>query len=157
MNSVLQFRATLTPGTVLGVLQFAEVRLGVPDGFALRVRHVRFVVQGFPGASGRFSMGVSYRNRHLLPNTAAVFADKTFLGYEGAVVVTASAIGFNILSNVYRIEMWDYDYRLVMNPTFVAEATFAGQQIECIVAGELVRATQGDRNAIIVWQGGVQQ
>lgn len=158
MNEVIQywdFDTMLTgTSTAQGLQTFR-----VPDEFCFRVRAVEFRVDVLLfAADSRFTLGLSKRfeDRPRLPDTVFLTYQK-FLAYwamESELTGTAGASAFPMSK---RVELWDYDYRLVLRPTLLTRSNGATFTIAFGVHGELVPCTEGQRNAIIAWQGGLAE
>lgn len=154
MNETSQFWGETTFVTGQGTADPLEA-FEIPDGFAFRLRAIEFRNQSVVAAvDTRFHVGLSKRQAdRLIPVETDFMAYQKFLAYwaQDSELTTSGAAAFGL--NM-RVELWDYDYRLVMKPTIMSFSLGLSLPVTCGVYGELVRASQGERNAIIAWQGG---
>jgi len=154
-NDVVQFVTRVV--TVGNIARADPIPLRIPDKVALRVRYVEFRIEDLSNADRLLIMGLS-----LVAGERARTATTQFMEYNKYIAfwVTAweatGAAGLMATDLSKRIDVWDMDYRLVIGPTFHALTTPTAAGITAVVAGELVRATEGERNAIIATQGGAK-
>jgi len=155
VNNVVQFVVRLVPA--LGnTAEAVRVPLAVPDQHALRVRYVEFRLEDFPNADRRVRAALSKVTDQ--PAREGTTAFETYNGYLAYMTLGWEASGTSGLSfgKIYeRIDVWDMDYRMVMPPTFHVLSHTTSTAVVCVVAGEMVKASMGQRNAIIAWQGGL--
>ena len=151
MNNVTQFWDSDTISTT-GSSQPLSTFI-ISDRLCFRVRAVEFRWHNsVAGTNRRFFVGLSKKFNDLhfgssVPNLNNYAAMMAFDSREGAV--RGSAILLN-----RRVELWDYNYRLVMPPTIMGIGPNANQVISVGMYGELMPCSQAERNAIILWQGG---
>jgi len=155
MNNTIQYVGALTP-TSSGTAVAGEVPLKVPEGRAFRVRFVEFRA-GPGGAASDYDLNVALSkvNQETIRIAAEGFnSQNTYLAYWSfSIEITTSGAYFSRLSK--RFDLWDYDYRLVMPPTFHTLQFVETRLVHCVLGGEMVSASQGQRNAIIAFQGGL--
>lgn len=155
MNKTIQYNALVTTGGA-NVAEVAPIPLIVPEGMAFRCRYFEVRLRtGTPG--DRDSMvGLTQRNQDTARvNDAAFLSYNAFLALASWEEEHSGSAGIVAYLAVHRVDLWDMDYRLVMPPTMhilglIRVVTACG-----VLAGELVKATEGQRNAIIGWQGGL--
>ena len=157
MNNTIQFGVLLTPA-VAGVPVALPVPLVVPGGHAFRCRYVEFRWRQLQNVDvdmavllHRESSRPIYGSTNLFMLATGTIAFTSF----GQEISGTAGISAAILT-VHR-DVWDMDYRLVMRPTgMVVGVGGLGIEVQLILAGELVGASEGQRNAIIATQGGAK-
>ncbi len=155
MNRTINFFTRLTPASS-GVVVVAPLPLAVPDKLAFRVRYVDFRYRGFQNVDVDVLAGVSKVNRKAVPPNVNELTDDTTLVAFNSWAQELTTTGATALLTSFRVELWEYDYRMVMPPTALLAAV-GGLGVECwvVIGGEMVPASTGQRNAIIAWQGGL--
>lgn len=127
----------------------------VPDRLAFRVRAIEFRGQAlFAAADTRFHVGLSKRENDVaIPVELTLMLYQKFLAFWSmdAELTTSGMTSGHMFR---RLELWDYDYRLVMRPTIMSFSIGLALPVAVGVYGELVKASEGERNGIIAWQGG---
>lgn len=152
MNEVIQYVATVTALANQGAA--IAVPLRVPLGMAFRVRSVDFRFQGLGPTDETFLVALSRFNREPAKTSTQFTISNHWIAY-GGYNMEIQTTGMATIRINQLVDVWDYDYRLVMQPTLQAFAVQLAAQVDCAVAGVLVRISEGERNAIIAWQGGV--
>lgn len=153
MNNVIQFQANVA--TASPPFSRADVQLVVPEGKAFRLRSVTWKMRDVIQSDVVLLCALSrVHSEPLRPVLNAFFESAKWLSWfsYGWEILTTGATSSFIHE---RQDYWDYDYRFVLAPTLHV-ARVGGTTIEVAVqlAGELVSASKGERNAIIAWQGG---
>jgi len=130
----------------------------VPDRWAFRVRFVEFRWRVNINADQDVLMGVSkLSGRGAMPDAARFDLNTDFIANGGFGVEASGTEGLSTAISVVRRELWDYDYRMVMRPeAHLMVIGSLSQTIAFFIGGELVPASEGERNAIIAWQGGAK-
>ncbi len=158
MNNVIQFSAGLTPaGSATAVA--TPIPILVPEGRAFKVRNVDFRWLTYPTADIVISMGLSRFAEEPIQRTIAVFlGNPNFMAYASFGFGESGTTGESSHFLNKKVELWDLDYKLVMRPTFhiLQNGAACCFQMFCVLSGELVPASEGERNAIIAWQGGAK-
>lgn len=152
MNEVLQYVAGITSAANQG--DVVALPLKVPAGRGFRVRYVEFRRSALGGADETLFVGLSRFNQLVLPTLVFTLMANHFIAFYswGVEVVTSGSWGQSLSK---KINVWDLNYVLVMPPTFVQRSVQQANTVDCVMAGELIPLTEGQRNAVIVWQGGV--
>ncbi len=154
MNNTIQFVVTIGVGSS-GTPNTGEIPLVVPAGLAFRCRYVEYRIQSHTEADTTYSIGVSKGNRQPpRPNAAEVTRYNGYISFWGRAnqITTSGTRGIPI---TFRQDVWELDYRLVMPPTVHRVFVGTGVVHTVVLAGEMVKATEGQRNAIIATQGGL--
>ncbi len=153
MNNVIQFQASVLTTEV--PFSRADLQLVVPDGKAFRLRSVTWKLRSMIGGNVHLLCALSRVHAEpVRPVIAEFFGSAKWLSWFGfGEDLTVNGMAAIFLHE--RQEYWDYDYRFVLAPTLHVARVF-GSAIEVGVqlSGELVPVSQGERNAIIAWQGG---
>ena len=156
MNNVIQYVGEHT-FVAANTGEASDIPLKVSDGWALRLHYIEFRLQ-FSIIAGDIDMYVGVSRKQ---NDEARVALAGVVGYAQYMAfwshgqeLTTSGASFGELS--HRIDLWREDYRLVLSPTFHGIGIGNTGPVNTVVAGELVRVSQGQRNAIIAWQGGAK-
>lgn len=155
MNATVQFVNTVTISSGAGIAGPLSA-LQVSDGECLRVRAVEFrALSPAIGADARFSIGLSKRQRDTALATEVLqYTYPKFMAFWSVDMEVVTS-GSYVLLTTHRVDVWDLDYRLVMEPTILAFSGFgAVGVVAVVVSGEFVPCSEGQRNAIIAWQGG---
>ncbi len=154
-NDVIQFVRLVSPSA--NVAEAEAMPLIVPDGMAFRVRYCEFRHSGLLNADGDHRMAIS-----IIAEQPAKLGDVDFntyakyIAYASWSMEASGTEGLMSIKSVQHIDVWDLDYRLVMRPTLHTLAVGAAQAMTAVLAGEMVQASQGERNAIIALQGGAK-
>jgi len=154
-NDVIQY-AVFT-SVAANVAQAVPIPILVPDGFAFRVRYCEFRHHGLLNVDQDARQAIS-----IVADQRAFTADPQFVGYAKFIAYSSwgteisGAAGLMVVKTVQHIDVWDMDYRLVMRPTLHTLHIGAAQASTAVLAGELVPASEGQRNAIIALQGGAK-
>lgn len=154
MNDTIQYWGSTTLATGVGTADPLE-NFRVPDKFCLRLRAIEFRQQSVvAGADTRFHVGLSKRQNDVLIGVETDLMEyQKFLAFwsQDSELTTSGAASIRMSE---RVELWEYDYRLVMRPTLMSFSIGLSLPVACGVIGELVPCSEGQRNAIIAWQGG---
>lgn len=154
MNERSQFWGTTTLASGLGTAD-PIASLDVPDKKCFRISAIEFRQQSVVAAQdNRFHVGLSKRqNDVIIPVEINVLTYPKFLAFwsQDSELTTTGAAALRMS---HRVELWDYDYRLVMRPTLMSFSIGLSLPVACGIYGEFVACSEGERNAIIAWQGG---
>lgn len=155
MNRVVQYVVPLT-GVGNTPVRVA-VPLAVPDKLAFRIRRVQFRIQTMPNSDRDYLMGLSMVNRQPIigGGVAGFISSPTFIAFAAAGVEISGTAGIGVVKLDHVVDLWDYDYQLVMPPTFHLLTVTSADAVICAVYGEMVPVSTGKRNAIIATQGGL--
>lgn len=155
MNKTVTFLAALNPA-VSGTPVRARIPLIVPNGFAFRLRYVLWVLQDArPSDAESFCALSRIADEPLRASLATLLTGNQYLSmFTWGVELVTTGMSTSPLHQ--KDELWDLDYRLVMAPTYHMVGITNWTNTFCRVAGELVPVTEGERNAIIAWQGGAK-
>ena len=156
MNRVIQYQVRMVGGSS-GVPGVGAIPIKVPDKQCFRVRYVEFKQTSWQNVDVVQLGGVSPINGQRAFSSLLDFTNYTkFMAYHswafGESGTTGESGGF--LHD--RVELWDMDYRLVMPPTVHVVDVGSFLIWNVVLAGELMPCTEGERNAIIAWQGGAK-
>lgn len=154
MNRVIGFSVGLNHGSS-GVPVVAPIPIKVPEGHAFRLRRVIFQLASLPNLDTDAFYALSQISIERAKESTARFRNTIWIAQRNfsiEVTTTGMASGNLILVE----ELWAEDYRLVMQPMFHTFAVGGLQTNTCHLYGEMVKATEGERNAIIAWQGGAK-
>jgi len=156
LNKTVQYTVSLTGSTNVPVR--ADVPLKVPDKHAFRLRYVQFRLQSVHNADRDYFMGLSKLSRQAVHpgGTDPFTTDNTYIAYGSQGIEASGTDGLAAIRLDHHVELWDQDWRLVLPPTFHLLTVGSGAIVVCVVAGELVPANEGERNAIILTQGGAK-
>ncbi len=155
-NDVVQYALTLSVGSS-GTPIVGSIPLIVPDQRCFRVRHVEFRIQSISESDSAYQLGVSRSAvAQAMPSVASLLSFNAFLAFWGQATQIGGTTGMRHVPLSRRIELWDYDYRLVMRPTFHFVFVGAGLTTTAVLAGEYVPCSMDQRNAIIINQGGAK-
>lgn len=154
MNETIQYWGDALMAGGVGTADILDA-FRVPDGFCLRLRAVEFRGQAILIAGdSRFHIGLSKRQADTaIPVETVLMRYQKFLAFW-SIDSELNASGATSILMTRRVELWDYDYRLVMKPTILTFSAGLALPVAVGVYGELVPCTVGQRNAIIAWQGG---
>lgn len=152
MNSVISYVVRLAASANSNARGAVPIR--VPDGKAFRVRHIEFRLQGLQASDHLNLVSVSRLNQEPLRTSTQLETSNHLLAFYGFTLEVQTS-GLATLILVHRVALWDYDFRLVMQPTAHLFSVQLADIVDVEMAGELVNASEGERNAIIAWQGGV--
>lgn len=153
MNEVHQRHIANTTGA-LATPALYTLELNVPEFYAARLRAFEMRIAPSPTATNRVHVLLAKgRVRNLysaleyeilsMPQWIAV------LGFDFVATANSTALLFSS----QRVELWDYDYRLVANPTLAMLHSAVVQFPAAVLFYELVPCTEEQRNAIIAYQG----
>jgi len=87
---------------------------------------------------------------------AEMLTHNQFMAYWAYSIEIFVTSGGYERQHVHRVELWEMDYRLVMPPTFHVLQIAEARQVVCVLAGEMIPVREGERNAIIITQGGAK-
>jgi len=155
MNKSIQFQAELV-GAFTGVPVSVAIPLKITEGQAFRVRAVEFWKTDIAGVDEVDLLGLSRLSQANVKASMPILRLATdFIARAALGIETTGTSSGHINTLHFRTELWEYDYRLVMPPFFHLGTIGQLTQWVCFLTGENVPATQGQRNAIIAWQGGL--
>ncbi len=154
-NNVIQYTEVVSlAGNVFDARPF---QILVPMGFAFRVRYFESRYHGLLNVDSDARQAVS-----ILAEDPPRLADVAFMGFNRYMgfaawsMESSGTAGLMAVKAVQRVELWDLDYRLVMPPTLHTVSITNAQAITGVLAGELVPASLGERNAFAITQGGAK-
>lgn len=156
MNSTIQFAATSSGGSS-GTPVRVVFPLIVPDRTAFRVRWVDFWISGLQAGDMNSFAAVSKLSVDRAKISLAAYLASTDFIARDSYFSELTTTGEAATKTARRVELWDADYRFVLRPVLHVVSvvnTFATWNVQ--IAGELVGASEGDRNAIIAFQGGAK-
>jgi len=142
-----------SPGTPLAF----NFPLIVPDKLLFRLRNIEFKLEGLQTSDMDVHAGVTQLSRDpARQSSVLLIAFQHFLASADWVEEGTGTAGLTAVGANHRVELWDYDYRLALAPTFHLNTVSLAQSMTAIIAGEFVGASEGERNAAIIWQGGAK-
>ena len=156
-NEVIQF-AALNSGSLANTELAVPVPILVPGGLCLRLRFIEFRLTDTPNTDRELFAGLSRTAEEPITGEGVngIVGHTRFMAFASWGFETTGAAGLNASPLSQRHDVWDMDYRLVMQPTFMSIAVTSAANIFCIVGGVLVPCSEGQRNAIIATQGGAK-
>lgn len=155
-NQLTQFVAVLTGGSS-GVPVRAAFPLKQKDGHSFRLRHVEFRQTTYQNVDVVQFGGVSpVEDERVFPSLATFMAYNKFMAFHSWGFGESGTTGESATILHERIDLWDLDYRVILPPTLHIVDVGSFLTWNVVIAGEYVKVTEGQRNAIIAWQGGVK-
>lgn len=131
--------------------------LAVPDGYAARLRAFELTVTTMAFTASQIhwtALSRAYKEPQAIV-LEEVMRDRDFLAILGFVHHKTGSAGISLMHNPQRIELWDYDYNFVIDPAAIYFANGLTQDFTAAIYYEYVAKSEGERNSIIAWQGGV--
>lgn len=154
-NDVVQYSIGVV--TVANVASVAPVPLLVSEGQAFRVRRIEYRIVDLPNTDRVVLMGLSRGADEGVLGGSDEFEDSTrYMAHWGLGFEATGAAGLVAVELSRAFDVWDFDYRLVMRPTFHVLTITSAARVVVVVSGEFVGATENQRNAIIAIQGGAK-